>query len=64
MDVPHIMTFGDLREYLAELKGFPVETTRLVFAGRQLERDRAFMDESGMQKGTTIHCINTEKKKD
>jgi len=30
---------------------------RMVFAGRQLNMDYAFMDESGMQKETTIYVV-------
>jgi hypothetical protein len=57
MNLPHIMPFGCVMDRLAEMKGWPKEAVRLVFAGRLLQRDMAFMDESGMQKETTLHVV-------
>jgi hypothetical protein len=51
------MSFGCLMDKIAEMKGLPKGDVRLIFAGRVLERNRAFMDEGGIQKETTIHVV-------
>lgn len=57
LNVPHVWTFHRAAEELSKLTGLDFNQMRMVFAGRQLQPDYAFMDESGMQKETTIHVV-------
>lgn len=57
LNVSPVTTFGQCIEQIAEFKQIPKELMRLVFAGRLLQPEMAFMDESGMQKETTLHVI-------
>ena len=41
---------------LQDKEGMPPEKTRIIYAGKQLERQRCLRD-YGIRKGSTVHCV-------
>lgn len=50
LECPAVWTFKKVIEKICEIKGLYIDKVRLVFAGRQLNPNCGFLDESGMQK--------------
>jgi hypothetical protein len=50
MACPMIWTYKIVIDKISEMKGIDPSKVRLVFAGRQLNPNCGFLDESGMQK--------------
>ena len=42
---------------LQELSGTKAESMKFIFAGRVLIKNKAFMNDSGIMKGSTIHVL-------
>lgn len=55
--VPYVWTFGRAAEKLGEMTGIQAKDMRFVFCGRQLSMEKAFLDDSCMQKESTIHVV-------
>ena len=49
-------TVGELKKRIAQIDGTPANRQRLLFAGKQMEDDRALADHN-IQAGSTIHLV-------
>lgn len=55
MNVPIVWTFKKTAEALGASSGVNPNSISFIFAGRKLSPEKAFIDETGMQKQTTLH---------
>jgi hypothetical protein len=49
-------TIRDIMQSIEDQHGIPVESQRLIFAGRQLPPETTWSD-SNMEYQTTLHCV-------
>ncbi len=50
------MRIRDVHNMLSDREGMPMYDQRLIYAGKQLERDR-FLSDYGIQKESTLHMV-------
>lgn len=55
MNIPIVWTFKRAIEALGASSGINPSSISLIFAGKKLVPEKAFIDETGMQKQTTLY---------
>lgn len=55
MNIPIVWTFKKTAEALGASSGVSPSSITFTFAGRRLSPEKAFIDETGMQKQTTLY---------